>query len=109
MNEASQNCLDSNLNGEVYTIVCNNGAYQYWVFTNHSTIVNVKTSRCLDSNATGFVYTLPCNGGNYQNWNNLGLTLVNNQTKRCLVVNGATTYTTPCFLLKAAQWKIIKP
>ncbi|MBA3924509.1 MAG: ricin-type beta-trefoil lectin domain protein [Nostocaceae cyanobacterium] len=70
-NVATGFCLDSNANGEVYTLKCNGGNYQNWkVSSNRSAriLTNVSTGFCLDSNANGKVYTLKCNGGNYQKW-----------------------------------------
>ncbi|MGH3719626.1 MAG: RICIN domain-containing protein [Pseudonocardiaceae bacterium] len=64
-------CLDSNTNKKVYTLDCNNGNFQNWVYAGSgttSTIRDVSTGFCLDSNTNGNVYTLECNGGNFQNW-----------------------------------------
>ncbi|MGH3693498.1 MAG: RICIN domain-containing protein [Pseudonocardiaceae bacterium] len=61
-------CLDSNDNGNVYTLECNGGDYQKWYSGGDGTIRDKKTGRCLDSNDNGNVYTLECNGGDYQKW-----------------------------------------
>jgi len=70
-NLATGFCLDSNANGQVYTLGCNGGSYQKWVVTSNGAtriFKNLATGFCLDSNANGQVYTLGCNGGSYQKW-----------------------------------------
>lgn len=65
-------CLDSNADGNSYTMGCNGGDYQNWAFRSAgiyvATFTDVATGRCLDSNANGDIYTLACNGGSYQRW-----------------------------------------
>ena len=68
---ATQLCLDSNHDGEAYTLGCNGGNYQLWTntpFTYGDQIVDHQTGRCLDSNTSGDVYAIPCNGGSFQQW-----------------------------------------
>ena len=60
------NCLDSDWNGSVYPLSCNQGDFQRWYRTNKQWI-NKATNKCLDSNSDGRVYTLACNGGQNRN------------------------------------------
>jgi Ricin-type beta-trefoil lectin domain-like len=69
---ATGRCLDSNTEGEVYTLGCNGGSFQKWivVHTDYGTVTlrNLATGFMLDSGPGGDVYTLPANGGSYQKW-----------------------------------------
>lgn len=73
--ELDGRCLDSNYNGDVYTLPCNGGTYQLWYLMQTSSgieFMDAATGRCLD-NSTGYgdVYTTyPCTGGVYQSWTN---------------------------------------
>ena len=76
-NLATQRCLDSNPNGNVYTSAnrCTSSStnnYQKWqIITvgSRRRLKNRATSRCLDSNANGTVYTNPCGStNNFQKW-----------------------------------------
>ncbi len=111
-NLATQRCLDSNPNGNVYTSAnrCTSSStnnYQKWqIITvgSRRRLKNRATSRCLDSNANGTVYTNPCASGddnNFQQWVRVasGSTtqLRNFATGRCLDSNAnGTVYTNPC-------------
>jgi serine/threonine-protein kinase len=74
-NLATGFCLDSNSEGEVYTMGCNGGSYQKWInIGTPDTVIyeDLATGFCLDSNSEGEVYTMGCNGGSYQKWINIG-------------------------------------
>ena len=64
--------MDSNWNGNLYTLEGNGGDHQKWrveglgneTFRLH----NIATGKVLDSNGAGDAYTLENNGGNYQKY-----------------------------------------
>ena len=68
-NNATSLCLDSNTDGDVYTLEYNGGKFQTWIFFSGRTLIqNLATELCLDSNFDGDVYTLECNYGPFQAW-----------------------------------------
>jgi serine/threonine-protein kinase len=86
-NWATGRCLDSNFDGDVYTLDCNWGPYQYWfnaswagTYKNYEGPIEMggttwfrqledyATGRCLTSDFGGYVYTLPCDGSEAQGW-----------------------------------------
>jgi serine/threonine-protein kinase len=100
-------CLDSNWNGNVYTLGCNNGNFQNWVNVDGTAAwSDAQTGLCLDSNWNGNVYTLGCNGGNFQNWyNGLSPVMVDGQTSLCLDSNwNGNVYTLGCNLGDFQYW-----
>ncbi|GAA2914024.1 hypothetical protein Acy02nite_91040 [Actinoplanes cyaneus] len=94
VNLGSNYCIDSDANGDVYTLECNSGYYQDWDIQNIATdlyyLKNRQTGRCLDANASGRVYAIACNGGEYQRWYRTRVSSAgygwwqNNKTKLCL-------------------------
>ncbi len=93
--------LDSNYQGNVFTLSPNRSGFQVWlkVKANNNCVklVNSATGRCLDSNRNGKVSARGCNGGNNQNWRFQNLQLVNCATNRCLDSNYAGyPYTLDC-------------
>ena len=102
---ATHLCLDSNGNGSVYTLSCNDGGFQRWTnvpSTFGDQIIDQETNRCLDSNLDGDVYTLPCNGGAFQQWTvrdtgRTGYEMRNVATGFCLDSDGSGhVYTLEC-------------
>jgi hypothetical protein len=70
-NVATDRVLDSNENGQVYTLPVNYCDYQKWKVVQYGTHVmlhNLATGIVLDSNFEGSVYTLSENKGDYQKW-----------------------------------------
>jgi Ricin-type beta-trefoil lectin domain len=103
-NLATGFCLDSNADGDVYTLECtDDNNFQLWtVGSGFSTLENFATGRCLDSNADGDVYTLECTDDNdFQLWNRFdvadGIVFQNLATGRCLDSNtDGDVYTLEC-------------
>jgi len=100
-NQATNLRLDSNYQGNVYTLSPNESGFQVWLMVkannNCMILVNSATGRCLDSNHKGNVYALGCHGGSFQNWRFQNFQLVNCETNRCLDSNFAGyPYTLNC-------------
>ncbi|CAF5049123.1 unnamed protein product [Rotaria sp. Silwood1] len=83
--------LDSNADGQAYTVAPNGGPFQVWhiINTNENSfnLKNDATGLFLDSNENGDVYTLTRNGGANQKWTFNGRTIINVATGRALDSN----------------------
>jgi serine/threonine-protein kinase len=63
-NNATGYCLDSNYDGNVYSLPCNGGNYQVWNFTSNPNggvyIQDAQTGWCLYSDGSGNISTWYC-------------------------------------------------
>jgi hypothetical protein len=95
-------CLDSDYNGNVYTLPCNGGNFQDWWYPGGDPmqIIDVATGRCLTGDFGGKVYTSVCGtNGDFELWNLAGATsiIINYETGLCLDSNyNGNVYTLPC-------------
>jgi serine/threonine-protein kinase len=104
-NLATSFCLDSDTDGDVYTLDCtDDNTFQQWTVENNiTTIENFATGLCLDSNFDGNVDTLQCDGSDNQLWNRFdtadGYIFQDLQTGLCLDSNtDQDVYTHDCDL-----------
>lgn len=112
-NVATGLCLDSDVEGKVYTLVCNSTGYQNWEATSVRdgyTVKNKVTGYCLDSDADRDVYAWSCNGSDYQKWavskSGGSYRLKDVATGFCLDSNtDGEVYTRACSSGSVQQWR----
>jgi serine/threonine-protein kinase len=69
-NDQTDRCLDSNSGGSVYTLPCNDGDNQYWMWFGdeyNGTYEDYATQLCLTANGNA-LYTAPCDNDGYEQW-----------------------------------------
>ena len=89
-NQATARCLDSNGNGNVYTLACNTGQYQNWVLVKYLdgyyTIMNRATGLFLTDSGSS-VLTRARDGTTSQDWKINGVQILNRATNKALDSN----------------------
>jgi hypothetical protein len=119
-------CLDSNYNGNVYSLPCNWGNYQNWQIVYAGRGLNLEsvyylqdaqTGLCLENNTGAFIFTAPCLNSTEQWWyaneyvDVHGHTVINFETyalNGCLdanVPNGVPYVYPTCYTGGYQDWK----
>ena len=98
-NQATARCLDSNANGEVYTLTCNGGQFQNWAIVKYLdgffTIMNRATGFYLTDSGSS-VLARARDGTTSQDWKINGVQVLNRFTNEVLDSNNdGKVYTLP--------------